>query len=256
MFGIGRGVASGVQERAGYFRLADGGTLLLDEIGELPPALQAKLLRALQDKEVRQLGGAAYRADVRVVSATNADLRRRMEDGSFRPDLYYRISGFELCVPPLRERGDDLQPLAECFLRRSSAEAGKVFNGIAADALAVLSRYRWPGNIRELEYEVRRLAYLCADGTFIGAASLSPYILAGVAGADDDGAAAVGPLSLAGATARMERQLIMEALRLSRGNKTQAAALLGVTRNGLASKMQRLMMTGEAAAPSTATPFY
>jgi DNA-binding NtrC family response regulator len=240
MFGISRGVATGVSEREGYFQLADGGTLFLDEIAELQPPLQAKLLRALQDKEVRRVGGAMAKADVRIVAATNADLQSRMEKGSFRPDLYYRVAGFELHVPPLRERKGDLPLFIEHFLRLFTQESGKIVSGITLKALERLNEYYWPGNVREFAHEMRRLVYLCPEGQPIGVELLSARILA--PGPAESGGAAngIGRMTLEAAIEKMERSMILEALFETNGNRTRAAKLLGVTRNGLALKMERL----------------
>jgi two-component system, NtrC family, response regulator HydG len=237
MFGIGRGVATGVAERRGKFQMAEGGTLLLDEIGDMPLTLQAKLLRALQEKEVQPVGGAPVAVDIRVVAATNSDLHRRMEDGRFRRDLYFRIAGFALHVPPLRERRDDVPMLVETFLRAAAREAAKNLPGITVKALRTLVDYAWPGNVRELEHEVRRLVYLCPDGEAIDATMLSPHVTA----VEERPVHAPPPtLDLEKETAALERQLITEALRRSAGNRSGAARLLGISRNGLAIKMERL----------------
>lgn len=240
MFGIGRGVASGVLERDGYFQLADGGTLFLDEVAELLPSLQAKLLRVLQDKEIRRVGGSKVKPNVRIVAATNADLRKRIEEGSFRPDLFYRIAGFELFVPPLRERKGDLPLFIEHFLRQFSKEAGKTIRGITLKTLEALNEYYWPGNVREFAHEMRRLVYLCPDGQSIEYAFLSDRITSGMM-ERNNGAGIDGPhLSLEAATENLESMMIRKALLKTRGNRTQAAKLLGITRNGLAIKMDRL----------------
>lgn len=239
MFGIGRGVASGVVEREGYFQMADGGTLFLDEVGELQLFLQAKLLRALQGKEVRPVGGATVKPNIRIVSATNADLRKRMEEGTFRTDLYYRIAGFELIVPPLRERKGDIPLLVEHFLRRFSAEAGKKFPGITLKALELINEYRWPGNVREFEYEMRRAVYLCPEGEPISTEHLSVRLASSGFDSHSEDELATD-FSLEKATDKLERLLIRQALIKTDGNRTQAAKLLGITRNGLAIKMERL----------------
>jgi DNA-binding NtrC family response regulator len=159
MFGIGKGIATGVVERRGKFQMAEGGTLLLDEIGDMPHELQAKLLRALQEKEVQPVGGAPVPVDIRVIAATNSDLHRRMEEGRFRRDLYFRVAGFALRVPPLRERREDIPALVESFMRAFARETGKGLRGITVKALRALIEYDWPGNVRELQLEVRRLVY-------------------------------------------------------------------------------------------------
>lgn len=238
LFGIGRGVATGVYEREGYFKLADGGTLFLDEIGELHLPSQAKLLRVLQDGEVRRVGGTVARINVRVIAATNADLRRRMADGSFRPDLYYRLAGFEVCVPPLRDRKEDIFVFIQHYVEAFSRQAGKTVGGVTSEALALLKDYPWPGNIRELENEIRRLVYTCAPDGIISPDLLPSYILFPTGQKGEETVST--PLQLEPHLRELERRLILEALARSRGNYSRAAKLLGISRNGLAIKMQRL----------------
>ncbi len=242
MFGIVRGAATGVTERPGRFQLAQGGTLFLDEIGDMPLPLQTKLLRALQEKEVQPVGASAPVAvDIRVVAATNSDLQRRMDEGHFRRDLYYRVAGYALRIPPLHDRRDDIPTLVEEFLRAFARETGKSIRGITVKALRSLADYRWPGNIRELEHEVRRLVYLCPEGQAIDSRMLSEHVVGPSRG---DGASEVlATLELAPNVERLERRLIQEALGRAGGNRTQAARLLGVSRNGLAIKMERLGIT-------------
>ena len=242
LFGIGKGVATGVVERTGRFQMAEGGTLFLDEIGEMPAPLQTKLLRALQQKEVQPVGGAPTRVDIRVVAATNSDLFRRMEEGAFRRDLYYRVAGYALRVPALRERREDIPAFVEAFVRAFSGEARRSVRGITVRALRALVDYPWPGNVRELEHEVRRLVSLCPDGRPLESGMLSPQILAPPAASAGE-EAALG-LSLEANVARLERRLIREALERARGNRSEAARLLGISRNGLALKMTRLGITG------------
>jgi transcriptional regulator with PAS, ATPase and Fis domain len=237
MFGIAKGVATGVAERPGRFQLADGGTLFLDEIGEMPLPLQAKLLRAVQGGEIQPVGGPPVRIDARLVTATNSDLDAKMERGQFRRDLYYGVAGFVLRVPPLRERRADIPGLVQLLLARFAHEAGRSIPGLTADALRALAAYDWPGNIRELEHEIRRLAYLCPDGQPVDVHVLSERVL--VAG---DGAASLpaSALDLESNVAHLERRLIRAALARTRGRQAAAARLLGVSRNGLAMKMERL----------------
>ncbi len=239
MFGIGKGVATGVMERRGKFQMAEGGTLLLDEIGDMPLELQAKLLRALQEKEVQPVGGAPVPVDIRVIAATNSDLHRRMEEGRFRRDLYFRVAGFALAVPPLRERREDVPTLVESFMRTFGGEAGRGLRGITVKALHALIEYSWPGNVRELQHEVRRLVYLCPQGEAIDSTMISPHVLAGGPG-DGPAAVVLDTLDLGKNVDALERSLITEALARVRGNRTQAAKLLCVSRNGLGIKMERL----------------
>ena len=237
MFGIARGVATGVAERRGHFQLAEGGTLFLDEIGEMPLALQAKLLRALQGKEIHPVGGAPQVIDVRVVAATNSDIERRTEDGRFRRDLYYRIAGFVLRVPPLRERRDDIPALVERFAAVFARDVGRAVRGIAAGAMRALVDYAWPGNVRELEHEVRRLVHLCPDGGEITAALVSEHILCP---RREMPGLATSSLRLDANIEDLERRLVAAALERTGGRRAPAARLLGISRNGLALKIERL----------------
>jgi DNA-binding NtrC family response regulator len=232
MFGIRRGVATGVAERRGRFELAHGGTLFLDEVGEMPLLLQAKMLRALQEKEVQPLGGPAVPIDVRVVAATNSDLPARMEDGRFRRDLYFRLAGLSLHVPPLRERREDLPALVHAFLGTFAREAGKGIRGITVKALRSLLDYPWPGNVRELEHEVRRLVHLCPEGSAIDATMLPARLAAAPP-------APARTLDLRRNLDALEAKLIADALAGAGGNRTRAARELGISRNGLATKMTR-----------------
>jgi transcriptional regulator with GAF, ATPase, and Fis domain len=244
MFGIGRGVATGVAARPGKFQSADGGTLFLDEVGDMPAALQAKLLRALQGGEIQPVGGTPVAVNVRIVTATNTDLEERLRDGRFRRDLYYRIAGFVLRVPPLRERGADLRSLVHGFLADCAAETGKTILGIADAALTALLRYSWPGNVRELQHEVRRLGYVCPDGECVESFMLSDRVLV-----PEEAAAPFGDLETLDLRANvdvLERRLIARALARAEGSRAGAARLLGVSRNGLALKMERLGL-GDAA---------
>ena len=245
MFGIGKGVATGVVERRGKFQMAEKGTLLLDEIGDMPHELQAKLLRALQEKEVQPVGGTPMPVDIRVIAATNSDLHRRMEEGRFRRDLYFRVAGFALRVPPLRERREDIPALVESFMRAFARETGKGLRGITVKALRALIEYGWPGNVRELQHEVRRLVYLCPEGQPIDSTMVSLHVVAAAPGEGVESVAqpVLDTLELAKNVEPLERRLIREALARAGGNRTQAAKLLGISRNGLSIKMERLGIT-------------
>ncbi len=239
MFGIAKGVATGVSERAGRLMQANGGTLFLDEIGEMPAALQPKLLRALQERQVQPVGGAPAAVDVRTVAATNSDLQAKLDSGAFRRDLYFRVAGFVLRVPPLRERREDIPALVEGFLRRFARESRRTPRGVTTRALSLLREYPWPGNVRELEHEMRRVVHICPDGQAIESSMLGERIsspAANDAPPDVDGAS----LSLETHLQRLEDRLIREALRRTEGNRSEAARLLGISRNGLALKMDRL----------------
>ncbi len=238
MFGVGRGVATGVVERVGRMQQASSGTLFLDEVGDMPLPLQAKLLRALESGVVLPVGAAPVKVDVRIVAATNADLRARMASGAFRADLYYRLAGFELAVPPLRERVGDVPLLLQHFLGRFCTQVDKRISGVTVSALKLLTAYRWPGNVRELENEVRRLVFVCPSGQAIDSSMVHPDIRA----AATDGpppAAAADDLDLEARLATVEAATIREALARAGGSRSAAARLLGVSRNGLAAKMER-----------------
>ncbi len=241
MFGIAKGVATGVVERVGKFQQAQGGTLFLDEIGEMSRDLQAKLLRALQEKEIHPVGSRPIPVDVRVVAATNAELLKAIDEGRFRRDLYYRIAGYVVKVPPLRRRREDIPQLVEHFIRSFTQEIGKSIPGITVKALQVLVDYPWPGNVRELEHEMRRLVYLCPAGQPIDSSMLSDHILSAPAATDllldEEGLAT---FNLEEHVQQVERRVIRQALSEAQGNRTRAAKLLGISRNGLAIKIERL----------------
>jgi len=240
LFGIERGVATGVGPREGKFQLASGGTIFLDEISDMSLELQAKVLRAIQEHEVHPLGARRSRpVDVRIVSATNTDLRKRMAEGRFRQDLFYRVAGFELAVPPLRERREDIAPLVEHFLKRYATEIGKPVRGLTVKALRLLQKASWPGNVRELEHEVRRMVYLCHPNQAIDSTAISAHVLASTLHTVETDLADILDLTLETHTAELERRLITLALSRAQGNITHAAKLLGLSRNGLKKRMTR-----------------
>ena len=220
LFGHERGAFTGAdRRRRGLFAEANGGTLFLDEIADMSLSLQAKLLRALQDKAIRPVGGnEEMRLDVRVISATNRELPALIRSGSFREDLYYRLSVIPIRLPSLRERPDDVPLLAQHFLDRVSAALGKRFEGFTAEALAWLSKQRWPGNVRQLENVVERAATM-AKGTSITEADLSVEPLA-----------PAGPGSnLRPTLAELERDYIDRVLSETHGDKNAAAKILGIS---------------------------
>jgi two-component system response regulator AtoC len=237
LFGHTRGAFTGATAaRTGKFEVANGGSLFLDEIGDMPVALQAKLLRVLQESVVEPLGSnRRVSLDVRVISSTNRDLATRIADGTFREDLYYRLNVFRLHVPPLRERREDVVPLARAFLDRYARELQRGALELAPDAAAPLERYPWPGNVRELQNAMERAAVL-APGAEIDA-RLVHGILPGAAGDEADGAAE--DLRLDPAVATFERRLILRALKASGDNKAEAARLLGVSERTLWYKLKR-----------------
>ena len=231
LFGHEKGAYTGAHiQRKGRFELADGGTLFLDEIAEMSVPLQVKLLRFLQERQIERVGGREMiRVDVRVIAATNKDLRSELQAGRFREDLYYRLSVVNLTVPPLRDRGEDLILIANAFLRRRAQEQRRKLR-LSSGALEAMARYRWPGNIRELENAVQR-AVIMAQGKLIEAADLG----IAVESASEDRP------SLREARGRAERQALVDALIKTGGNISQAAKHLGVSRptfHGLLAKFQ------------------
>jgi two-component system response regulator HydG len=233
LFGHVKGAFTGADHpRPGLFEAAHRGTLFLDEVGELPLEVQPALLRAVQFGEVRPVGSDATRqVDVRLVAATHRDLRAKVRDQTFREDLFYRLAVLELDVPPLRERGDDIAPLAEAFLAREAARAGRPLHFTPA-ALAALRAHPWPGNVRELENAVVRLGVL-ADGPAIDADDLDALVFA-ASGAT--GAAATGALPTLDLH-RLEQLAIRAALARCDGNKTRAAQVLGIALKTLYNKL-------------------
>ncbi|MBI4757257.1 MAG: sigma-54-dependent Fis family transcriptional regulator [Betaproteobacteria bacterium] len=245
LFGHKRGSFTGAYEdRVGLFQQADGGTIFLDEIGETSPAFQVKLLRALQEGEVRPVGAARPQAvDARVLAATNRDLEQEVREGRFREDLYYRLAAFTLHVPPLRERPMDIAPIAERFLERASAAIGRQVKPLPRSVLDCLVAWRWPGNVRELHNEVLRMLAL-SDGPELSAAHLSPRVLR--AAREDEEAPLLLLAGLDGDLKTrlegLEARILKEALERHRWNKTRAAAELGLSRVGLRSKLARYGM--------------
>jgi two-component system response regulator AtoC len=234
LFGHAKGAFTGADRaRRGLFSEADGGTLFLDEVGELAVALQVKLLRVLQEEEVRPLGETKPRAiDVRVIAATARRLDAEVAAGRFREDLFYRLNVVHLAVPPLRERPRDVPLLADHFIAQFRAALGKPVRGIADDALERLVGYRWPGNVRELENVIER-AVILASGDTIGVAELPQNV---VAGEEADGANA--DLSLKRARRGAEMAAIRRALRATGGNRTHAARLLRISHRALLYKLK------------------
>ena len=232
LFGIERGVATGVQARVGKFELADGGTLLLDEIGDMQESVQVKLLRALQEREVVRVGGhRPVPVDVRLVAATHRDLESLVEAGRFREDLYYRLKGVEMVLPPLRERREDVPYLVRHFLEEFCRREGIEPPHLRAEALALLMRHPFPGNVRELQNLVEGAVAL-ADGT-IDADLVRTLLGSGAPAARDvHGSGPDAPLDLASA----ERRQIERVLELAGGNKSAAARMLGVSRRTLQRK--------------------
>ena len=239
LFGHARGAFTGADRaKAGLFVAADGGTLFLDEVGETSLPFQVKLLRALQEREVRPVGGTkTQRVDVRVVAATNRELRREVERGAFRADLYYRLAVFPIRVPALRERREDIEPLARHFLALHGEREGKPGCRLAADACHLLCSHGWPGNVRELENEMLRALALSERGDAIPAARLSARLGETVEAIRELGAEAE-PLRVT--LARVESWLLRRSLASHGGRRAETARALGITREGLHKKMRRL----------------
>jgi len=239
LFGHEKGAFTGaVAARAGRIEQAAGGVLFLDEVGEMTPAVQAKLLRVLQEREYQRLGGTRpIKTDARVVAATNRNLEAALARGEFREDLYYRLRVFEIRLPPLRERREDILPMAEAFLEEIGSVVGRPAAGISHQALEALLSYPWPGNVRELRNALERATILC-DGGLITIEHLPMGVgQRGVmAGRHEiNGAFPSGGVNLRG----VERDLIMKALQEAQNNRSHAARLLGITRSRLYSRMQK-----------------
>ncbi|HEY7216402.1 MAG TPA: sigma 54-interacting transcriptional regulator [Thermoanaerobaculia bacterium] len=244
LFGHERGAFTGaLQSRPGKIEQAAGGVLFLDEVGEMAPAVQAKLLRVLQEREFQRLGGAkTLRADVRVVAATNRDPRRAMETGAFREDLYYRLSVFEIHLPPLRERPEDILVLAEAFLAEIGKSVGRPAAGISEDAREQLLAHTWPGNVRELRNAIERAVILCHGG-LLTREHLPMTVARPPAGAGAVAAPAAEFPAGGVELSAVERELLQKALAQARDNKSKAAKLLGLSRGQLYSLLRRHGLT-------------
>jgi DNA-binding NtrC family response regulator len=241
LFGYEKGAFTGAAaSKPGKFELADKGTLFLDEIGDVPPATQVKLLRVLQEREFERLGGTkTIKVDVRLVAATNRNLRAALEQGTFREDLYYRLNVVPIDIAPLRERKEDIPELVNLFVSRFAGDSGKPVDGISPEAMKMLVNYHWPGNVRELQNIIERACAL-AKGTTIEASDIhldSPPA---------KGADAGNHFLPAGMTLEQwEDEMIQEALRRAHGNKSQAARLLGLSRNALRYRLSKIGIADE-----------
>jgi len=261
LFGYKRGAFTDARtDRAGLFVEADGGTMFLDEIAELPPALQAKLLRVLQEGEVRPLGATrSQKVDVRVVAATNKDLEQNLSSGAFRQDLFYRLNVIHIHLPALRDRADDILPLAEHFLVTSAGKAGKDVRGFHELAKKALFTYGWPGNVRELENVVERAVAL-VEGPMIRVDDLPPLLATSAArrpaeaqsaqAADVEADPFTAALARGLTLAELERDYIMKVLAAEGGNKTRAAQRLGLDRKTLYRKLEEYNASGAAGSGS------
>jgi len=238
LFGHKRGSFTGAdQDKKGLFEIAHGGTIFLDEIGEMSLGLQAKLLRALQEGEIRPVGSAVVKhVDVRVVSATNRNLEEMVSKGTFRQDLFYRLRVFPIRIPPLRERRDDIPALVRHFLERYASEMNRDLGGVAQEGMDCLTNYAWPGNVRELENECQRIVIQLEGGGIVGPEHLSPRVRQMENFLDR-----VGPRKglLKDQMEQVERWILGEALREHGGNKSATARDLGITREGLHKKLSK-----------------
>jgi DNA-binding NtrC family response regulator len=231
LFGSVKGAFTGAQaDREGLFRQADNGTLLLDELAEMPVDTQTKLLRVLQEREYRPVGGRqSFKTNVRIIASTNLEVEVAIRAGKLREDLYYRISTMSLNLPPLRERVDDIIPLANSFLKRFAAQAGRTINGFTPAAAEKLRTFEWPGNVRQLQNEIQR-AVLMSDGTIVDVNDLS--IQQPPAGPEEDDTSTLTLLE------GMERQTIIQMLKETNGNKLETAKRLGIGRQTLYNKIK------------------
>lgn len=270
-FGHEKGAYTGATDRReGRFELANGGTLLLDEISEIPPNLQAKLLRVLQEREFERVGGSkTIKVDVRILATTNRDLKKAVANGTFREDLYYRLNVFPLQVPPLKERNDDVILLAETFLSRSAKKYNLKIPGFSRHAIRTMLQYRWPGNVRELQNCIERAAILSTENTAIEWESLGlatpemaiPPLISGFSEAvlnssiiphaaapkPDSSIQFCGSRESFPSLEQLEREHIMRALELTKGNRTHAANLLKISIRTLRNKLNEYKVSEVAA---------
>jgi transcriptional regulator with PAS, ATPase and Fis domain len=248
LFGHVRGAFTGAtQDKVGFFEYANGGTLLLDEIGEMPLVTQAKLLRVLQSNEIQRVGSpAARRVDVRVVAATNRDLRAMVAARQFREDLYYRLSMVEIQLPSLAERKEDLPLLERFFLERFAAQYKKPVRGLTRRAQALLARYHWPGNIREME-NVLGNACMMAEGDAIDVHDLPERLRSAPGPGPDEMDSTDKDMSSLEAVQRRHTLRVLDAVK---GNKTRAAEILGISR----ATLYRLLQEGAAPSEDSLTP--
>ncbi|HVU90488.1 MAG TPA: sigma-54 dependent transcriptional regulator [Pirellulales bacterium] len=265
LFGHEKGAfTSADQRRIGKFEQCSGGTIFLDEVGDMSPLVQSKVLRVLQEQRFERVGGGeTIQTDVRIIAATNRDLKHMALNGNFREDLYYRLNGFSIKLPPLRERGEDVQLLISRFVQRFAKEVGKEVRGLSDDAQEILTRYPWPGNVRELQ-AVLRQALLQTTGPLI----LPEFLPEDVRYYQDRGASAPQPSSgmpasdlqsfvdhqlqkrshdlYAETIAMVDRYVLARVLKHTRGNQSQAAKLLGITRGSLRNKLRSLHIAVDA----------
>lgn len=241
LFGHVKGSFTGaVRDKQGLFEVADGGTFFLDELGEMSPALQVKLLRVLQDGTFMPVGGTKQKkVDVRIIAATNRDLEDMVQKGTFRQDLYYRLNVVSLRLPPLRERAGDVPLLVQFFLSKIAGKAGQPRKSIAPDAMNALELYAWPGNIRQLENEIQRACVMSGKEELIVREHLSPAVIdAASPGKRISAALETQGKALKDILEQVEREMIQKTLAQCEGNKSEAARQLGISRSNLIAKTQ------------------
>jgi DNA-binding NtrC family response regulator len=241
LFGYEKGAFTGANvSKPGKFELADKGTLFLDEIGDVPPSTQVKLLRVLQEREFERLGGTrTIKVDVRLIAATNRDLREALEQGTFREDLYYRLNVVPIDIAPLRQRKEDIPSLVDLFISRFAGESGKPVDGITPEAMQILVNYHWPGNVRELHNIIERACAL-TKGTVL---KVEDIHLDMRPARSTNGAGNFLPEGMT--LEQWEDEMIRESLRRANGNKSQAARLLGLSRNALRYRLSKIGISDE-----------
>jgi DNA-binding NtrC family response regulator len=263
LFGHEKGAFTDAKHfKKGLFDLADGGTLFLDEIGEMAPQLQSKLLRVLETRTFRRVGGHAdIQVDVRIVAATHRDLKRQVAEGRFREDLYFRLNAVPILMPPLRERRDDVEVLALHFIAQFCGEMGRPPARLHPAALQALADYAWPGNVRELKNVIERVLLLETEEDILPQHLPAEFAAGALAGAGAPGAAGPGaaariptgdpfPRGVVRPLAQIEQMAIGHAIAVCEGNKTRAAQMLGISRQTLRTKLNELRMEDE---PESAT---
>jgi len=243
LFGHKRGAFTGaVEDHMGLFERADGGTIFLDEIGEVTPAFQVKLLRVLQEGEVRPLGSNRTRkVDVRVIAATNRILDEEVRLERFRKDLYFRLASITVNMPALRDRPEDIPPLAEFLLKQATKELGKQAPGFTPETIDCMKRYQWPGNVREMQNEIQRMLVMSPEGSLLGSQFLSPRVVMAAPEEDEDQLAMLSGFegTLKERIESLEARILHETLIRHRWNKSKAAKELGLSRVGLRGKLER-----------------
>jgi DNA-binding NtrC family response regulator len=259
LFGHEKGAFTGAMaRRKGRFELADGGTLFLDEISEINASVQVKLLRVLEERCFERVGGdSPVEVDIRLIAATNRNLREWVEQGKFREDLFFRLDVVNITLPPLRDRLDDIPVLCTTFIREFAEKNAKPVEGITPDAVALLAGYRWPGNVRELRNTIEKMVVL-SRGDRLTARDIPPNIRSEIKGGSPADALATGGAGLAGgrSLADNERAMILAAIERQGGNRTKAAEVLGISRRTLHRKLRQYgeESAGAAAEPGTAVP--